>query len=223
MPWTTSPACSAKPSASSRSCRPSPGCCSASAIHCAWWTWPRCRRLIPATRSPTVRVALVHAGAGAGTSNQHGAADAWPRSSLLQSLRLVLANPAMEQALSLRDTSRLDGSRLSQICRIVEAAAGRSAVARFSGMSQTALQRLHAAANSGAAEGDDAAAGGDGGRRGGRDDADRSAQPRRPPAHGVGRLGRAAHAWPSRPIVSRGPELPDRGKVRCRAAADFSS
>ena len=98
-------------------------------------------------------------GAGAGTSNHHPAADAWPRSSLLQSLRLVLSNPAMEQALSLRDTSRLDGSRLSQICRIVEAAAGRSAVARFSGMSQTALQRLHAAANSGAAEGDDAAAG----------------------------------------------------------------
>ena len=96
----------------------------------------------------------------AGASSQHGAADAWPRSSLLQSLRLVLSNPAMEQALSLRDTSRLDGSRLSQICRIVEAAAGRSAVARFSGMSQTALQRLHAAANSGTAEGDDAAADG---------------------------------------------------------------
>jgi hypothetical protein len=95
---------------------------------------------------------------GAGTSNQT-AADAWPRSSLLQSLRLVLSNPAMEQALSLRDTSRLDGSRLSQICRIVEASAGRSAVARFSGLSQTALQRLHAAANSGTAEGDDAAAG----------------------------------------------------------------
>ena len=97
--------------------------------------------------------------AGAGTSNPQGAADAWPRSSLLQSLRLVLSNPAMEQALSLRDTSRLDGSRLSQICRIVEAAAGRSAVARFSGMSQTALQRLHAAANSVAVEGEDAAAG----------------------------------------------------------------
>jgi hypothetical protein len=96
--------------------------------------------------------------AGAGTSTQHGATDAWPRSSLLQSLRLVLSNPAMEQALSLRDTSRLDGSRLSQICRIIEAAAGRSAVARFSGMSQTALQRLHAAANSGTGEGDDAAA-----------------------------------------------------------------
>jgi len=63
----------------------------------------------------------------------------------------------MEQALSLRDTSRLDGSRLSQICRIVEAAAGRSAVTRFSGMSQTALQRLHAAASISAAEGDDAA------------------------------------------------------------------
>ena len=93
--------------------------------------------------------------AGAGTSTQQGAADAWPRSSLLQSLRLVLSNPAMEQALSLRDTSRLDGSRLSQICRIVEGAAGRSAVARFSGMSQTALQRLHAAANS-VTDGDDA-------------------------------------------------------------------
>jgi hypothetical protein len=95
--------------------------------------------------------------AGAGTSNPNGAPDAWPRSSLLQSLRLVLSNPAMEQALSLRNTSRLDGSRLSQICRIVEGAAGRSAVARFSGMSQTALQRLHAAANSVTAEGDDAA------------------------------------------------------------------
>ena len=87
------------------------------------------------------------------------AADAWPRSSLLQSLRLVLSNPAMEQALSLRDTSRLDGSRLSQICRIVEGAAGRSAVSRFSGMSQAALQRLHAAANVWPAEGDEAAAG----------------------------------------------------------------
>lgn len=96
--------------------------------------------------------------AGAGTSNQ-AVADAWPRSSLLQSLRLVLSNPAMEQALSLRDTSRLDGSRLSQIYRIVEAAAGRPAVARFSGMSQAALQRLHAAATSVTAEGDDAAAG----------------------------------------------------------------
>ena len=96
---------------------------------------------------------------GAGAANQHAATDAWPRSSLLQSLRLVLSNPAMEQALSLRDTSRLDGSRLSQICRIVEAAAGRSAVTRFSGMSQTALHRLHAAANSGAAESDDAVAG----------------------------------------------------------------
>jgi hypothetical protein len=94
--------------------------------------------------------------AGAGTSGQPGGPDAWPRSSLLQSLRLVLSNPAMEQALSLRDTSRLDGSRLSQICRIIEAAAGRSAVARFSGMSQAALQRLHAAANSGT-DGDDAA------------------------------------------------------------------
>ena len=93
--------------------------------------------------------------AGTGTSAQPGAPDAWPRSSLLQSLRLVLSNPAMEQALSLRDTSRLDGSRLSQICRIIEGAAGRSAIARFSGMSQTALQRLHAAANS-ATEGDDA-------------------------------------------------------------------
>jgi len=99
----------------------------------------------------------------AGASPQNGVPDAWPRSSLLQSLRLVLSNPAMEQALSLRDTSRLDGSRLSQICRIVEAAAGRSAVTRFSGMSQTALQRLHAAANSVTADGDDAAAGaGDG-------------------------------------------------------------
>jgi hypothetical protein len=97
--------------------------------------------------------------AGTGTSNSQVASDAWPRSSLLQSLRLVLSNPAMEQALSLRDTSRLDGSRLSQICRIVENAAGRSAVARFSGMSQTALQRLHAAANSVAVEGEDAAAG----------------------------------------------------------------
>ena len=92
-----------------------------------------------------------------GTSTSNGAPDAWPRSSLLQSLRLVLSNPAMEQALSLRDTSRLDGSRLSQICRIIEGAAGRSAVARFSGMSQTALQRLHAAANSVTADGDDAA------------------------------------------------------------------
>jgi hypothetical protein len=98
--------------------------------------------------------------AGAGTSTRQGTADAWPRSSLLQSLRLVLSNPAMEQALSLRDTSRLDGSRLSQICRIIEGAAGRAAVARFSGMSQTALQRLHAAANSGTAEGDDTAGGG---------------------------------------------------------------
>ena len=98
-----------------------------------------------------------------GTSTPNGAPDAWPRSSLLQSLRLVLSNPAMEQALSLRDTSRLDGSRLSQICRIIEGAAGRPAVARFSGMSQTALQRLHAAANSVTADGDDAAAGaGDG-------------------------------------------------------------
>ncbi len=98
-----------------------------------------------------------------GTSTSNGAPDAWPRSSLLQSLRLVLSNPAMEQALSLRDTSRLDGSRLSQICRIIEGAAGRPAVARFSGMSQTALQRLHAAANSVTADGDDAAAGaGDG-------------------------------------------------------------
>jgi hypothetical protein len=96
--------------------------------------------------------------AGAGTSN-YTSTDAWPRSSLLQSLRLVLSNPAMEQALSLRDTSRLDGSRLSQIYRIVEGAAGRSAVARFSGMSQTALQRLHAAANNGTVDGDDAAAG----------------------------------------------------------------
>lgn len=85
------------------------------------------------------------------------APDAWTRSSLRQSLRLVLSNPAMEQALSLRDTSRLDGSRLSQICRIVEGAAGRSAVARFSGMSQAALQRLHAAANLWPADGDDAA------------------------------------------------------------------
>jgi pyruvate/2-oxoglutarate dehydrogenase complex dihydrolipoamide acyltransferase (E2) component len=99
----------------------------------------------PASPSPAT--------AGAGTSAQPVAPDAWPRSSLLQSLRLVLSNPAMEQALSLRDTSRLDGSRLSQICRIIEAAAGRSAIARFSGMSQTALQRLHAAANS-ATEGD---------------------------------------------------------------------
>lgn len=95
--------------------------------------------------------------AGAGPAAQHPAADGWPRSSLLQSLRLVLSNPAMEQALSLRDTSRLDGSRLSQICRIVEAAAGRSAVARFSGMSQTALQRLQAAASSATVDGDDAA------------------------------------------------------------------
>jgi hypothetical protein len=101
--------------------------------------------------------------AGAGTSGRTGAADAWPRSSLLQSLRLVLSNPAMEQALSLRDTSRLDGSQLSQICRIIEAAAGRSAVARFSGMSQAALQRLHAAANSGA-DADDAAPDGAGDR-----------------------------------------------------------
>ena len=93
----------------------------------------------------------------AGVSPQTGVPDAWPRSSLLQSLRLVLSNPAMEQALSLRDTSRLDGSRLSQICRIVEAAAGRPAVTRFSGMSQTALQRLHAAASISAPEGDDAA------------------------------------------------------------------
>ena len=93
----------------------------------------------------------------AGASPPTGVPDAWPRSSLLQSLRLVLSNPAMEQALSLRDTSRLDGSRLSQICRIVEAAAGRSAVTRFSGMSQTALQRLHAAASISAVEGDDAA------------------------------------------------------------------
>jgi hypothetical protein len=85
--------------------------------------------------------------AGAGTPDPNVSTDGWPRSSLLQSLRLVLTNPAMEQALSLRDTSSLDGSRLSQICRIVESAAGRSAVARFSGMSQAALQRLHAVAN----------------------------------------------------------------------------
>jgi hypothetical protein len=96
---------------------------------------------------------------GTGTSAPAGALDGWPRSSLLQSLRLVLSNPAMEQALSLRDTSRLDGNRLSQICRIVEGAAGRSAVSRFSGMSQTALQQLHAAANVWPADGGEAAAG----------------------------------------------------------------
>ena len=96
------------------------------------------------------------ASSDAGTSSSNGAPDAWPRSSLLQSLRLVLSNPAMEQALSLRDTSRLDGTRLSQICRIIESAAGRPAVTRFSGMSQTALQRLHAAASLSAAEGNDA-------------------------------------------------------------------
>jgi hypothetical protein len=109
--------------------------------------------------SPAPSAASAPAANGAGPSSQNGVTDAWPRSSLLQSLRLVLSNPAMEQALSLRDTSRLDGSRLSQICRIVEGAAGRSAVARFSGMSQTALQRLHAAAN-GTADGDDAIEGG---------------------------------------------------------------
>jgi hypothetical protein len=97
--------------------------------------------------------------AGGGAPAANGGSDAWPRSSLLKSLRLVLSNPAMEEALSLRDTSRLDGSRLSQICRIVEGAAGRSAMARFSGLSQASLQRLHAAANRCAAEGEDATAG----------------------------------------------------------------
>ena len=123
----------------------------------------------------------------------------------------------MEQALSLRDTSRLDGSRLSQIfAGSSKPAAGRSAVARFSGMSQTALQRLHAAANSGTAEGDDARSGcSGGGRHGGQDDPDGSAQPRRPSAHGVGRLGRATHAWPSRPIVvAQGANLPRQGQKK---------
>ena len=77
-PWTTSPACSAKPSASSRSCRPSPGCCSASAIRCAWWTSSEMPAPDPAPdhggaiAEPSASPSPSVTPAGAGTSNPHG-------------------------------------------------------------------------------------------------------------------------------------------------------
>jgi hypothetical protein len=77
-----------------------------------------------------------------------GASEAWPKSSLFQSLRLVLSNPAMEAVLSLRDTSRLDWSRLVQMCRLIEEATRRLPPGvGFSRIPQKAIQRLYDAAS----------------------------------------------------------------------------
>jgi hypothetical protein len=77
-----------------------------------------------------------------------GASDAWPTSSVFQSLRLVLSNPAMEEVLGLRDTASLDWARLVQMCRLIEEATRRlPAGVGFSRIPQKAIQRFYDAAS----------------------------------------------------------------------------
>lgn len=75
------------------------------------------------------------------------APDAWAQSSLFQSLRLALSDPAMAQALRLRDVSHPQWPVLLQIYRVIEGAAGgRAAVQQISGVPEAVLQRfLHTA------------------------------------------------------------------------------
>ena len=73
--------------------------------------------------------------------------DAWAQSSLFQSLRLALADPAMARALQLRDVSHPDWAAMLEIYRVIEAAAGgRTAVQQISGVPDAVLLRfLHTA------------------------------------------------------------------------------
>jgi hypothetical protein len=85
----------------------------------------------------------------ASTPHQPHDRDSWPQSSLFQSLRLALSNPAIEKALRLRDAASLDWHALLEICTVIEQeAGGKAAVAEFSGVTEAALQRIHDVADS---------------------------------------------------------------------------
>jgi hypothetical protein len=69
--------------------------------------------------------------------------EAWAQSSLFQSLRLALADPAMARALRLRDVASPDWPVLLEIYRVIEASAGgRPAMQRISGVPEAALLRF---------------------------------------------------------------------------------
>jgi hypothetical protein len=85
----------------------------------------------------------------ASAAHQPHPRDSWPQSSLFQSLRLALSNPAIEKALRLRDAASLDWHDLLEICTVIEEeAGGKAAVAKFSGVTEAALQRIHDVADS---------------------------------------------------------------------------
>jgi hypothetical protein len=86
-------------------------------------------------------------GAAAGEAPRPSGHEAWVQSSLFQSLRLALADPAMSRALRLRDVSHPDWPALMAIYGAIEAAAGgRPAVQRLSGVPDAVLLRfVHAA------------------------------------------------------------------------------
>jgi hypothetical protein len=73
--------------------------------------------------------------------------NAWPkRSSLSNCVREALSNPAIEEALRLRDTDNLNWTELVQIYQVIEKAiGGRYAVAALCGVTDVAIERLHQA------------------------------------------------------------------------------
>jgi hypothetical protein len=68
---------------------------------------------------------------------------AWRQSSLFQGLRLALDSPTLEAALRLRNADRLDWTVVTEICEVIEAAAGgTSAIVRLSGVPERVIRQL---------------------------------------------------------------------------------
>jgi hypothetical protein len=105
------------------------------------------------TEAPACRSLITAAGAlderplrspGGGTSNDAPVEAAWTQSSLFKSLRMALSNPAMENALRLRDAAGPDWPELFRLYEVIEeGAGGKPGVARFSAASETAIEQLH--------------------------------------------------------------------------------
>lgn len=82
-------------------------------------------------------------GEAAGGPMRPSGHDAWAQSSLFQSLRLALADPAMARALRLRDVAGPDWRVLLEIYRVIaDAIGGRAAVQQMSGVPDAVLLRF---------------------------------------------------------------------------------